>query len=100
VTINPAKQLRIDNRVGSIEVGKDADVVIWNKHPLSTYAIVDRVYIDGQRYYDRQDDARHQAELAKEKEALINSERGERAQSDDDRVRHAARPTGVVRRAE
>ena len=48
VTINPAKQLRIDNRVGSLEVGKDADVVIWNKHPLSTYAIVDRVYIDGQ----------------------------------------------------
>src|SRR5215208_5417988 len=60
VTINPAKQLRIDNRVGSIEVGKDADVVIWNKHPLSTYAIVDRVYIDGLRYYDRQDDAKHQ----------------------------------------
>jgi imidazolonepropionase-like amidohydrolase len=78
VTINPAKQLRIDNRVGSIEVGKDADVVIWNKHPLSTYAIVDRVYIDGQRYYDREDDAKHQAELAKEKEALINAERGER----------------------
>src|SRR4030095_14610981 len=65
VTINPAKQLRIDNRVGSIEVGKDADVVIWNKHPLSTYAIVDRVYIDGQRYYDREDDAKHQAALAK-----------------------------------
>ena len=53
VTINPAKQLRIDSRVGSLEVGKDADVVIWNKHPLSTYAIADRVYIDGQLYYDR-----------------------------------------------
>ena len=53
VTINPAKQLRIDNRVGSIEVGKDADLVIWNHHPLSTYAIVDRVYIDGTVYYDR-----------------------------------------------
>ena len=49
-----AKQLRIDNRVGSLEVGKDADVVIWNHHPLSTYAIVDRVYIDGTVYYDRQ----------------------------------------------
>ena len=53
VTINPAKQLRIDNRVGSLEVGKDADVVIWNHHPLSTYAIVERVYIDGTLYYDR-----------------------------------------------
>ena len=49
VTINPAKQLKIDQRVGSLEVGKDADVVIWNKHPLSTYAIVDRVYIDGEQ---------------------------------------------------
>lgn len=53
ITINPAKQLRIDNRVGSLEVGKDADVVIWNHHPLSTAAIVERSYIDGTVYYDR-----------------------------------------------
>ena len=53
VTINPAKQLRIDSRVGSLEAGKDADVVIWNHHPLSTYAIAERVYIDGTVYYDR-----------------------------------------------
>src|SRR6185436_14948994 len=46
VTINPAKQLRIDNRVGSLEPGKDADVVVWNHHPLSSYAIVERAYID------------------------------------------------------
>ncbi len=53
VTINPAKQLRIEDRVGSLDVGKDADVVIWNNHPLSTYAIVDQTYIDGKVYYDR-----------------------------------------------
>ena len=53
VTINPAKQLRIDKRVGSLEAGKDADVVVWNHHPLSTYAIAERVYIDGTLYYDR-----------------------------------------------
>ena len=47
VTINPAKQLKIDNRVGSLEQGKDADVVIWSHHPLSSYAIVERTYIDG-----------------------------------------------------
>ena len=47
VTINPAKQLRIDNRVGSLEAGKDADIAVWTHHPLSSYAIVDRVYIDG-----------------------------------------------------
>src|SRR6478672_10643348 len=78
VTINPAKQLRIDNRAGSLEAGKDADVVIWNHHPISTYAIVDRVYIDGQKYYDRQDDQKRLTELVKEKEALVNAERGER----------------------
>jgi imidazolonepropionase-like amidohydrolase len=56
VTINPAKQLKIDARVGSIEAGKDADVVIWNHHPLSTAAIVERSYIDGIAYYDRAKD--------------------------------------------
>src|SRR5882762_3995313 len=78
VTINPAKQLRLDNRAGSLEVGKDADVVIWNHHPLSSYAIVDRVYIDGQRYYDRQDDQKRMTELSHEKELLVNAEKGER----------------------
>src|SRR4030095_10595118 len=53
VTINPAKQLRVDSRVGSIEVGKDADVVVWTAHPLSAYALADRVYIDGTVYFDR-----------------------------------------------
>jgi imidazolonepropionase-like amidohydrolase len=74
VTINPAKQLKIDNRVGSLEVGKDADVVIWNKHPLSTYAIVDRVYIDGQQYYDRLVEERRLTEASKEKNTLTSAE--------------------------
>src|SRR5438067_2324954 len=77
VTIKPAKQLRIDNRVGSLEAGKDADVVIWNHHPLSTYAIADRVYIDGQKYYDRQDDQKRLTELAREKDTLVAAERGD-----------------------
>jgi imidazolonepropionase-like amidohydrolase len=78
VTINPAKQLRVDGRVGSLEIGKDADVVVWNHHPLSNYAIVDRVYIDGQKYYDRQDDQKRLTELSREKESLVNAEKGER----------------------
>jgi len=78
VTINPAKQLRIDSRVGSLEVGKDADVVIWNHHPLSSYAIVNRVYIDGRQYYDRQDDLKRVAELEKEKAALVDAEKAEK----------------------
>jgi imidazolonepropionase-like amidohydrolase len=80
VTINPARQLRVESRVGSLEVGKDADVVIWNHHPLSTYAIVDRVYIDGQTYYDRPEDQKRLTELAREKDTLANAERAERNQ--------------------
>ena len=78
VTINPAKQLRIDNRVGSIETGKDADIAIWTHHPLSSYAIVDRVYIDGTQYYDRKDEDRRLSELKKEKMDLMAAERGGR----------------------
>ncbi len=74
VTINPAKQLKIDARVGSLEVGKDADVVIWNKHPLSTYAIVDRVYIDGQQYYDRLAEERRMTDSRNEKTTLSAAE--------------------------
>ncbi|MEW5984057.1 MAG: amidohydrolase family protein [Acidobacteriota bacterium] len=74
VTINPAKSLRVDKRVGSIEVGKDADLVVWTKHPLSTYTTVERTYIDGILYYDRQTDERRVAELEREKAALVAAE--------------------------
>ena len=76
MTINPAKQLRIDSRVGSLEVGKDADVVIWNHHPLSSYAIVERVYIDGTVYYDRKEDEGRISALQKEKSSLAAAEQG------------------------
>ena len=78
VTINPAKQLRIDNRVGSLEAGKDADIAVWTHHPLSSYAIADRVYIDGIQYYDRKDEDRRLSELKKEKSELMAAERGSR----------------------
>jgi imidazolonepropionase-like amidohydrolase len=74
VTINPAKQLRIDNRVGSLEPGKDADVVIWNHHPLSSYAIAERVYIDGTVYYDRRTEDGRLTALRKEKTTLAAAE--------------------------
>ena len=75
VTINPAKQLRIDGRVGSLEAGKDADVVIWTHHPLSSYAVADRVYIDGTLYYDRQAEAARLTQVTKEKQTLAAAER-------------------------
>jgi hypothetical protein len=53
VTINPAWALGIDHRVGSLEPGKDADVVLWDKHPLSVYAKAEKVWIDGALVYER-----------------------------------------------
>ena len=56
ITINPARQLGIDDRVGSIEVGKDADLAIFDAHPLSVYAVAQRTYVDGIVRFDRDDD--------------------------------------------
>ncbi len=75
VTINPAIQLGINKRVGSIEVGKDADLVIYDKHPLSVYAVVQKVLIDGQVYFDRQRDIEQRAALEKEKKELLEKEK-------------------------
>ena len=75
ITINPAKQLMIDNKVGSIEAGKDADLVIFDKHPLSNFAKVEKVFIDGQLYFDRDKDIGDRPAQAKEKKQLIEKEK-------------------------
>src|SRR5580692_1220273 len=75
VTINPAKQLAIDNRVGSIEVGKDADIVIYDKDPLSTFAKVQKVLIDGQKYFDRDSDVSARPNKDLEKKKLADKEK-------------------------
>ena len=56
ITINPAKQLGIDDRVGSIEVGKDGDIAIFNNHPLSVYAVAQKTIVDGVVYFDIEKD--------------------------------------------
>jgi imidazolonepropionase-like amidohydrolase len=56
VTINPARQLKVDSRVGSLEPGKDADFVIWNGNPLSVYSHCEQTWIDGRKYFDREED--------------------------------------------
>ena len=71
VTLNPAIQLGIDDRVGSLEVGKDADLVIYSADPLSNYAVVEQTIVDGQVYFDRRHDAETRAALAAEKEMLM-----------------------------
>ena len=73
VTINPAKQLRIDDRVGSIEVGKDADLVIYDGHPLSSYAVVQTTLVDGKVYFDRELDQVRRGHLAALEQSLMDS---------------------------
>src|ERR1044072_6758186 len=74
VTLNPAIQLGIQERVGSIEVGKGADIAIWNGHPFSVYSRVDTPFIDGEVYFDREKDLAQRPELAKERTALEQAE--------------------------
>lgn len=75
VTINPARQLEIDSRVGSIEVGKDADLSVFDAHPLSNYGKVQKVFIDGHLYFDRQKDLAQRTELELRRKALIEKAR-------------------------
>ena len=75
VTLNPAIQLGIDKRVGSIDVGKDADLVIYNHDPLSAYAVVQKTLIDGRVYFDRQRDIAERDAREKEKKELMEKEK-------------------------
>ncbi|ARV05879.1 amidohydrolase [Polaribacter sp. SA4-10] len=72
ITINPAKLLHLDDKVGSIKVGKDADVVLWNAHPLSIYAKVEKTIIEGKVYFDLAKDLEKRSAMKSEKSKLIN----------------------------
>ncbi|MFQ6370233.1 amidohydrolase family protein [Shewanella sp. YIC-542] len=71
ITINPAKQLGVDAITGSIEPGKQADLVLWDQNPLSAYAKTEAVWIKGKRYFDRTLDAKKTQAIANERQALI-----------------------------
>ena len=71
VTLNPAKLLRIDNKVGSVKIGKDADIVLWSTNPLSIYAKAEKTLIEGVVYYDSKRDEENRAAIAKERNELI-----------------------------
>lgn len=71
VTLNPAKLLRLDHRMGSLEEGKDADVVIWSDNPLSIYAKAERTYVDGICYFDMESDIKKRKEISAERARLI-----------------------------
>lgn len=71
VTLNPAKMLHIDERVGSIRPGKDADLVLWNDYPLSIYAYPLKTYVDGIKYFDVQNDSILRKEIKTERARLM-----------------------------
>lgn len=71
VTLNPAKLLHIDDKVGSIKVGKDADIVLWNNNPLSIYAKVQKTIIEGVVYYDIKKDEEKRIRITDERNQLI-----------------------------
>ena len=72
VTLNPAKLLHLDDRVGSLKVGKDADVVLWSDHPLSIYAKAEKTIIEGITYFDLSRDLQMREAIKKEKSELVN----------------------------
>jgi imidazolonepropionase-like amidohydrolase len=72
VTLNPAKLLHIDNRVGSIKEGKDADLVLWNANPLDIQAKAQITMVDGIVFFDIEKDTRMRAEIKKERQLLVD----------------------------
>ncbi|MFD0963906.1 amidohydrolase family protein [Pseudofulvibacter geojedonensis] len=72
VTLNPAKLLHLDKNIGSIKVGKDADIVLWNNHPMSVYAKAEKTMIEGVVYFDLQKDLELRKTIKEERNKLIN----------------------------
>ncbi len=71
VTLNPAKMLHLDKQMGSVKVGKDADVVLWTDHPLSVYARAEKTIIDGKIYFDIIEDQKLRDEMRMERARII-----------------------------
>jgi imidazolonepropionase-like amidohydrolase len=86
ITYNGAEQLGVADHVGSIEVGKDADVAIWNGHPLSVYSNVETTFIDGEIFFDKQRDRAMREQMARERAEL------ERAEANQPPQRQPTRP--------
>ncbi len=78
VTINPARMLHVDDRVGSLKAGKDADVVVWSDNPLSIYAKSLYTIVDGTVYFDRQKDEQMQKDVDAERARLVKKMNGEK----------------------
>ncbi|RFZ84279.1 amidohydrolase [Mucilaginibacter terrenus] len=71
VTLNPAKMMHVDNRIGSLKAGKDADVVVWSANPLSIYAVAEKTFVDGVLYWDIEQDAARQKAMKADEGRII-----------------------------
>ena len=71
VTLNPAKLLHIDDKVGSIKIGKDADLVLWSGNPLSIYTKAEKTIIEGTTYFDIKIDKQQRTNIKNERNILI-----------------------------
>ena len=82
VTLNPAMLMHLDDRMGSIRAGKDADLVLWSDHPLSVYAVAETTWIEGAPFYDREEDMALREAIAAERARIIASitNRGDRGE--------------------
>ena len=70
ITLNPAKQLGIDKRTGSVEAGKDADLVIWSGHPFSPFSLVEQTMVEGELFFERSRDLLRRQEFENERKRL------------------------------
>ncbi len=100
VTSNPAKQLGIADRVGSLEAGKDGDFVIWSGDPLSTTSVALETWIEGKKYFDRAADLAGRAALEKERADLVAKAKARLSDRTRTRTRRtsAAKPKPEVER--
>ncbi len=101
VTINPARQLGVDHRIGSLEVGKDADFAIWSAPPLSGLAVCEQTWIDGARHFSLTEDAAMAERDAAERHRLLAKAASPRrpAKAEADAARSAEAPPAASRRA-
>jgi imidazolonepropionase-like amidohydrolase len=91
VTLNPAKQLKIDAHVGSLEEGKDADFAMWSGPPLSVYSRCVATWVDGREYFSVGQDEKHRERIAKERQRLIQKILGRKRDKDDEKEKGEGR---------
>ncbi|MEQ1745112.1 MAG: amidohydrolase family protein [Saprospiraceae bacterium] len=92
VTLNPARLLRVDDRVGSVKAGKDADLVLWNDNPLSVYAKAEKTWVDGVKYFDREHDLKQREWVRQERARIIAKMQAEKKPGSGSGERTGPRP--------